>query len=520
MMRRFRSVALWVLAAAPMAVTAAGLPDLVRTGEREAALAALEAGADVNERIGDGTTALHWAVYKVDADLVGELLRRGADPDARSRLGSTPLAEAARLANVELVSLLLKAKADPDIGNDDGQTPLMLAAQTGSVPVVERLLKAGADVNARESWRGQTALMWAVGGRHVEVANLLIRHRADIEARAEANDWGSQITSEPRAQYRPTGGLTVLLYAVRAGCLECVKSLVKAGVDINRPNPDGITPLMAALDNLHFDIGNLLLDHGANPHLADWWGRTALYNAVDMRTFSPRFLLGAGNSPAEGVAPPNVEAALQMVKRLLELGVDPNVQLNFHRPGRGGNSGRFTDDMLTTGCTPLLRAALAFDRESAELLLQHGALVDLPNVMGVTPLMAAAGVGLSPRDTRGSYGSDSEERSIAFINVLLKSGADVNARVTDTTSHTGLIARPSSMTNRQGQTAIFGTINWGWTRVAQHLISNGARLDIKDDAGKGVLDALKGQAGGRDLRATEDMTKLITAAAGAAVAGS
>ena len=49
-----------------------------------------------------------------------------------------------------------------------------------------------------------------------------------MRARAAANDWGSQITSEPRAQYRPTGGLTPLLYAARSGCTECVQSILAA----------------------------------------------------------------------------------------------------------------------------------------------------------------------------------------------------------------------------------------------------------------------------------------------------
>ncbi len=33
----------------------------------------------------------------------------------------------------------------------------------------------------------------------------------------------------------------------------------------------------------------------------------------------------------------------------------------------------------------MLRAAVGMDREAVELLLAHGAIVDLPNVMGVTP---------------------------------------------------------------------------------------------------------------------------------------
>jgi ankyrin repeat protein len=47
------------------------------------------------------------------------------------------------------------------------------------------------------------------------------------------------------------------------------------------------------------------------------------------------------------------------------------------------------------------RAARAGAAPFVELLLAHGALVDLPSKEGVTPLMAAAGVEVrEPRDAR------------------------------------------------------------------------------------------------------------------------
>jgi uncharacterized protein len=514
---QLRSLVVGLALALPL-VAGAAQPDLsalILSGDRDAALAAVRAGADVKVAQGDGTTPLHWAVYRVDPELTRELLKAGANPNAKNSLGSTPLAEAAKLADAQLVQLLLKARADVNAANEDGQTPLMLAARTGSVPVADLLVRAGANVNAKETWREQTALMWAVGASQVDMTNYLIRHGADVEARAAANDWESQVTSEPRAQYRPTGGLTPLLYAVRADCLDCVKALLKAGADIQRPTPDGVSPLMSAIDNLRFEIASYLLDQGANPHVADWWGRTPLYVAVDMRSFSDRFLVGAANTAAEGNAPPNQGAALSLARRLLEMGANPNIQLNMHRPGRGGNSGRFTDDLLTTGTTPLLRTAVSFDREMAALLLEHGAMVDLPNAMGMTPLMAASGLGVSPRDTRGSYGPDAQDNSIAYLKVLLQAGANINARVTDTSSHTAIIARPSAMTNRQGQTAIYGAINWAWPRVVQFLLENGADVTVKDAAGKTLADALKGNAGGRDFKASDEVAALIRKAGGA-----
>src|SRR6476660_8610354 len=91
-----------------------------------------------------------------------------------------------------------------------------------------------------------------------------------------------------------------------------------------------------------------------------------------------------------GKRPPE---SLELIKALLEAGVNPNAQLAFKEPSRGGRDNRFRDDLLTTGATPLLRAAQTFDNDVIRLLLAHHALVDLPNASGVTPFMAAAGVG-------------------------------------------------------------------------------------------------------------------------------
>src|SRR5690606_17221067 len=354
-------------------------------------------------------------------------------------------------------------------------------------------------VNARERWREQTALMWAADSGAAEIVRLLIERGADVEARGDINEWPTQITSEPRAQYRPTGGLTPLLYAARSGCTDCVEALLDAGANIDRPTPDGVTPLMIALDNFRFDTAKRLLERGANPHYADWWGRTALYIAVDMKSY-----------PRRMSDEPETTTAMDIIRMLLAAGVDPNTQLNFHRPGRGGNSGRFVDDLLTTGATPLLRAAIGHDVEAIRALLEHGALVDLPNVMGVTPLMAAAGMGVSVRDRRLVLDGDVESRVIATLGALLAAGADVNARVTDIHSRTARIARPSTMTDREGQTALYGAIKFGWTRVVEYLLEHGAAVDIVDALGKSPLDQALGRTGGRDNIVSEEIARMLT----------
>jgi ankyrin repeat protein len=466
------------LAFASAARAQSKLADLIQSGDRRAALVMVESSADVNRAQPDGTTPLHWAAYRVDQELVQKLLKKGARADVANHYGARPLAEAVRVASVPIVGMLLEAGADANGANEDGQTPLMLAARTGNVAVAELLVKRGADVNRREHYKDQSAVMWAAGENHPEMVAFLVSKGADLSIRAASTDWPSQITNEPRVQYRPTGGLTPLLYAARAGCLACVKTMLDAGADKDRPNPDGMTPMIMALDNGFPSVARYLLDRGANPHTWDWWGRTPLYVAVTMR---------GGIDSRAGARPPE---SLDFIKTLLDAGVNPNPQLAFKEPSRGGRDNRFRDDLLTTGATPLLRAAQTFDADVVRLLLDHGALVDLPNASGVTPFMAAAGIGT--RTISGVLGAGPAANVVALsldtMEILRKAGADVNARITDVTSLTARIARTNTLTDRQGQTALFLVAELGRSDVVRYLVDHGAKVDIKDDMGRTPTD--------------------------------
>jgi uncharacterized protein len=504
-----KTLAITILAWLAILGTAAAdspLANLIQAGQRAAALEMIRAGHDVNAAQGDGTTPLHWAVYRIDETLVDALLEHGARAGVANLYGSSPLAEAVKIGNARLAAKLIAAGANVDSPNEDGQTTLMLAARTGALQVARVLLEAGAEVDAREHWRAQTALMWAADARQPELTRLLLAHDADVELRANTNEWATQITSEPRAQYRPTGGLTPLLYAARSGCTPCVAAILDAGADIDRPSPDGITPLMVALDNFAFDTARLLLERGANPHSWDWWGRTPLYVAVDMSSYNRRL-----SAP---LPERDETTALDIIDMLLAAGVDPNTQLNMHRPGRGGNSGRFVDDLLTTGATPLLRAAIGHDGAAIRALLAHGALVDLPNVMGVTPLMGAAGVGVSVRDGRLDFTGDVESRAIATLEVLLDAGANINRRITDIDSRSARIARPSTMSERLGQTALYGAVKWAWPRVVEYLVERGAEVDMVDALGFSPVDAALGKTGGRDNTISEEVAEILRRAGG------
>src|SRR6478735_2504261 len=559
MVKRFilATAILLVAAAVPLLPQAASgqLATVIQEGRRAAALAMITAGADVNAAQPDGTRPIHWAVYRVDYDLVDALIAKKAKVDVANEFGHTPLAEAVRQGDARMVKTLLAAGSGTEGANADGQTALMIAIKNGDLPVFQMLIDAGARVNVVEKVQDQTPLMWAAAATRNAAAmvKVLIAKGADVNARARFADWPSQITSEPRAQYHAYGGLTPLLYAARSGCYACVESLLAAGADVNLPTPEGVTPIMIALDNGFSGVAKLLMERGGNPHLWDVYGRTALYIAVGNSGTGAAGpggpgTAGPGGAGAGGPAGPGAgrpgggapaaarggqgagapggqgragagQAArgggqggpagggrgaasavdsgqpvspVEMINLLLAAGVDTNPQLNMRSPSNQG--GRFSDPLFSTGTTPLLRALINNDMEVARLLLEKGAN---PNVygMGLSPWLFAAGI------TSGTFnearGGAVGNINTALLDLMLAHGADVNAQVTGAASYSGRIARsltgdPVNTKSNEGMTALHVAVRSQNATLVRYLLDKGARTDIKDASGRTPLDVLNG----------------------------
>jgi ankyrin repeat protein len=480
------------------------LAGLIEAGNRKAALEQIRTGADINAPQPDGTRPVHWAVHRVDYELLAALIAKRANLNVRNEFGSTPIAQAAEIGDARMVKMLLDAGAEREGANPDGQTALMLAIKTGETAVVDLLIKAGANVNAIETYHKQTPLMWAATARRNAGAlvKLLLAKGADVKPRAMATDWPSQITAEPRAQYRPTGGLTAFLYAAREGCFECVEALLGAGADINLPTPDGVTALMLALDNDHNHVARLLLDRGANPKLWDWWGRTALYIAVD-RKQEARSLAARSDSQVPRI-PSSPVSSMDIINALLAADIDINAQLAMHRPSRSLNNGRFVDPLMNTGCTPLMRAVIG-DREDKVLPKTRGGDVEVirallarganPNIsaMGLTPFLVAAGVGAGSDAKIGGTGlaldsSAGGPANLEVAEILLEHGANPNDQVTGTLTYSLRVTRAPS--TNEGRTALHMAALEGKTELVRYLLSKGASTEIPDAGGKKAIDLL------------------------------
>jgi ankyrin repeat protein len=297
----------------------------------------------------------------------------------------------------------------------------------------------------------------------------LIKRGADVNARSKVNAWERQNTSEPREKWLPYGGMTPLLFAAREGCLGCVQILAENKADLNVQDPRGVSGPVLAIINGHFDVAAFLIDKGADPNLADDTGRTALFSAVDFNTVPM-----SNRPPPPGIIQQEV-SGLALITKLVEKGANLNAQLTKQQPYRA-KLDRGQDSMLTTGTTPLLRAAKAGDTAAMKILLAAKADVNLATRAGITPLMAAAGMGTKEEDATGRF--KTEEDGIEAIQLCLNAGADINA------------------VNGQGQTALHASAQSGLDKIVAFLASKGAKVNVKDQRGFTPLDAAMGEAGG------------------------
>jgi uncharacterized protein len=490
-MKRSIALAAALVTGASSGASADGLIDAVRAGNGQEAVRLIEGGADVNAADSLGTTPLMWAARYGDVVVVERLIEAGAKPAAENVFGVTPMSEAALIGSEAVIRELLAAGVDPDSPNPEGETALMLVVRTGQVEAAEVLIDAGADVNAKERWAGQTALMWAGAQLQPQMVKLLLANGAEVDARSTVREWTRKVSSEPRPKELPQGGLTPLMFAARTGCIECAELLLAAGADINLTDPYGVTPLIVATLNLQNDFAAYLVEKGADFTQWDLYGRTPLYVAIDMMDYSPP--KGPPQEPPGGDSAEPM-SGLQLAELLLERGANPNSQLKQWRPPFV-RLARGQDNTLATGATPLLRAAHASDVAAVKLLLAHKALVDLPNASGITPLMAAAGVGVSQNTSRAK--KKNEAASIEVARLLIEAGADVN-RVT----HDPRRIRQDPLVREamygfifqmafdyaylppSGRTALHGAAQKGWNDMVRLLVENGAKVQPVDASGR------------------------------------
>ncbi|MEO8258965.1 MAG: ankyrin repeat domain-containing protein [Acidobacteriota bacterium] len=457
-MRRITGVgaAVLLLSMAPLNAGRSDVADAAMKSDRAAVRTLIDQRADVNAPQADGATALHWAVYRGDKEMVEVLIRAGANLKAANREGVTPLSLAGINGDAAVLAALLAGGADPNERQALGRTALMVASRTGNVEAMKVLIDRGADVNARETLRGTTPLMWAADEGHPAAVQLLIERGADINAHSNPAPRGRGPalgkSNDPRRAVAAQGAaLAAREAAPDLGTLDALQRGGPArGAGAAAPGQRG---------------GRGAAGRGAGARGA---GDGADDQADDAAPGRGR------QEPTDGGAlTPLVFAArandVESTKILLGAGADVNQVTGY-------------------GWSPLLVATQNRYYKLGAFLLDRGANPNLANKGGWVPLYLAT-------DNRNIESGDYPVRKgdmdhLEFIKLLLDKGADVNARVKDSTETRTVFT--NQWLDENGATAFLRASQSGDLALMKLLLARGADPKIATVLGVTALHVAAG----------------------------
>jgi uncharacterized protein len=454
-------IAAVVLTSALSGAGPAAVADAAMRGDAAAVRALLAKGGDVNAPQGDGATALHWAVYRGDRELVGLLIRAGANVKAANREGATPLWLASINGTADVIAALLEAGADANEQLPLGRTPLMIASRTGKVDAMKVLLDHGADPNARETLRGTTPIMWAADEGHAAAIKLLIDRGADFKAHSAPAERGRGPALGKSGD--PRRAVAALGAAVASG--QPIPGLGQLGGLNGSPRASGGRGDAAA------PAGNGA-GRGGRGARASGAGSPDGFDQNDDAAVAA--FGGRGPQPKDGgQLTPLVFATrandLESVKVLLAAGADVNGVTGY-------------------GWSPLLVATQNRYYKLGAYLLERGADPNMANKGGWVPLYLAT-------DNRNIENGDYPVRKgdmdhLEFIKLLLDKGANVNARLKDSTETRTVFT--NQWLDENGATAFLRASQSGDLALMKLLLSRGADPKVKTELGVTALQVAAG----------------------------
>ncbi len=448
------------------------------------------------------------------------LIKSGADVTYDAPAG-TPLERAIQSGNVKIVRALIKAGADIH-GEGIHGNMLTSAISADRLAVAKELIKAGVDVNAEPKF-GSTALLTAVSERRAKFVLTLLGAGADINQKGTITcgdfgepevrvEGGCRITHVPNPPVAYDS--TPLIVAVRLGCADITKLLIKAGADLEAVDKEGFTALVYALKDNDQKMVKLLTDEGAKrPKYSEGSSEAAFMTAAtqgDCQRLRELLAEGLDVNLQRGVADEARCTALvcaaengqaDAVRLLLKAGANVDEKCGGGSDNRtalmhAANKGQIETSRILveagasvvardrSGKSPMHYAAVGGQAEIIRDLAKAGAKADAMSKRGESPLMEAAGGG-----------------HVSAVKTLLELGADLNH------------------VNKNGFNALAVAALGGHAEVVKVLLNAGASvmpggsspLRYSASAGhKQVVDLLiRARSGAKDL---EDGVPLVNAA--------
>ena len=436
------------------------LADAAMQGNRDRVRSLLKQAADMNAAQADGMTALHWAAYQDDLQMMKLLLAAGANVKAATRVGRiTPLFLSCANGNPAALEALLQAGADPNSVNANGTTALMIAASSGNPDAVGVLLDHGASVKAKEGAHGQTALMFAAALNRAGVIKLLLARGVD-----------ANLATPPRevdkVSFDRDGHIFYLPPSEKGAA---------AGAKQPRPTAEAGEQsderAKAAAEAAKSDL-NLL-------------SRALGFQSAQFRLAKPRAGDGAARlTPPQRVGPAFVGGMTALLYATREGHADAALALL--------NGGADINQVSADKFSPLVMAIVNGHLDLAKSLLDRGADPNLATLAGLTALYATVDLQWAPH---ASYPQPStEQEKIGYrdlMKALLERGANVNARVAEKPWFRSLFSDPTWV-DPASATAFWRAAQSSDIAAMRLLIEHGADPKIATKSGHTPLMAAAG----------------------------
>jgi len=568
----------------------------------------VQAGGDVNKPSKNGCTPVYIAAQNGHAIAITALKAAGANVDTPK--GSlTPVYVAAQFGQASAITALHAAGANVNTLNTNGATPVYIAAERGHAAAITVLLEAGADASVETPFG--TALERAKKGKepgHAEVVKLLEAHLKQypngikpvkaitkkdfptksfsspeqknssestlqskatdlkttvslIEAITENNE--EEVFRLLNLKVDPSGKKIIdevdetcrgsaLHWATVDGYFHFIDPLVKAGINVNKQDKDGRTPVYYAAVDGCVEAIRILKTAGANVNTPEnEHGCTPVYIAAQFGQASAITALHAAganvNTPENkyGYTPVCIAAVnghAQAITALHAAGA------NVDTPNRNGETpvyvaahqrqasaitalhavGANVNTPGESGATPVYIAAFYGNAEAITALHVAGANVDTPNRNGETPVYVAAYRGKASAitalhaaganvDTPNKYGHTplyiaARDGHAAAITALHTAEANVNTSDKDgatpvyiaafygnaeaiTALHTAG-ANVNTPENGDGMTPVYIAAQNGHAAAITALLEAGADASIKTQWGTALEQAKQGKEPG------------------------